>query len=64
MIEQQIEQSFIDKLTEQERIASCLSNLDALITAETQKLDALKLHKKGLMQKLFPAIDAKAEVEA
>ena len=39
---------------EQQRIASCLSNLDALLTAETQKLDALKTHKKGLMQQLFP----------
>ena len=40
--------------TEQQRIASCLSSLDALITAETQKLEALKTHKKGLMQQLFP----------
>ncbi len=39
---------------EQQRIASCLSSLDALITAETQKLKALKTHKKGLMQQLFP----------
>ena len=42
-------------LAEQHRIASCLSSLDALITAETQKLDAFKTHKKGLMQQLFPA---------
>jgi type I restriction enzyme S subunit len=41
---------------EQERIATCLSNLDALITAETQKLETLKTHKKGLMQQLFPAL--------
>ena len=27
---------------------------DALITAETQKLEALKTHKRGLMQQLFP----------
>lgn len=40
---------------EQQRIASCLSNLDSLITAETQKLEALKTHKKGLLQQLFPA---------
>ena len=40
---------------EQERIATCLSSLDALITAETQKHEALKTHKKGLMQQLFPA---------
>ena len=42
-------------LAEQHRIASCLSSLDTLITAETQKLDALKTHKKGLMQQLFPS---------
>ena len=43
---------------EQQRIASCLTNLDALITAETQKLEALKTHKKGLMQQLFPSPEA------
>jgi type I restriction enzyme S subunit len=42
-------------LPEQQRIASCLSSLDALFTAETQKLEALKTHKKGLMQQLFPS---------
>jgi type I restriction enzyme S subunit len=40
---------------EQERIATCLSSLDALITAETQKLETLKTHKRGLMQQLFPS---------
>jgi type I restriction enzyme S subunit len=44
-------------LPEQQRIASCLSSLDALITAESQKLEALKAHKKGLMQQLFPVMD-------
>jgi type I restriction enzyme S subunit len=43
--------------TEQQRIAACLSNLDALITAETQKYDAVKTHKKGLMQQLFPSLE-------
>jgi type I restriction enzyme S subunit len=41
---------------EQQRIASCLGSLDALITAETQKLEAHKTHKKGLMQQLFPSV--------
>ena len=40
---------------EQKKIASCLSSLDELINAHTLKLDALKDHKKGLMQQLFPA---------
>lgn len=44
--------------SEQHCIASCLSSLDALITAEVQKLEALKTHKKGLMQQLFPSPEA------
>lgn len=40
---------------EQQKIANCLSSLDNLITAETEKLDHLKDHKKGLLQQLFPA---------
>lgn len=39
---------------EQQKIAECLSTLDELIGAEGQKLDALKAHKKGLIQQLFP----------
>lgn len=41
-------------LGEQRKIAECLSTLDELIGAESRKLDALKAHKKGLMQQLFP----------
>lgn len=39
---------------EQIKIADYLSTLDALITAQGEKVDALKAHKKGLMQQLFP----------
>jgi type I restriction enzyme S subunit len=42
---------------EQQRIAECLSSLDDLITAETHKIEALKTHKKGLMQQLFPSLE-------
>lgn len=42
------------KLREQQRIADCLSFLDAQIAAETHQLAALKTHKQGLMQQLFP----------
>ncbi len=42
---------------EQERVAGYLGTLDELIYAQSQKIDALKTHKKGLMQQLFPALD-------
>ena len=40
---------------EQHRIADCLSSLDTQIAAESNQLAALKTHKQGLMQQLFPA---------
>ena len=43
---------------EQQRISSCLSSLDTVITTATQELEALKTHKKGLMQQLFPSAEA------
>ncbi|QYN48986.1 restriction endonuclease subunit S [Apibacter sp. ESL0432] len=48
---------FHTSFREQQKIASCLSSLDALITAQTEKIEQLKLHKKGLMQGLFPKIN-------
>lgn len=48
---------FPPKIKEQQKIASCLSTLDAFITAESEKIAQLKLHKKGLMQGLFPKIN-------
>lgn len=47
----------VPSLDEQVKISKCFSSLDDLITAETQKLVALKTHKAGLMQQLFPAMD-------
>jgi type I restriction enzyme S subunit len=43
------------KVSEQQRIADCLTSLDDLTAAQIHKLDALKTHKKGLMQQLFPS---------
>ena len=39
---------------EQQKIADCLSSLDDLIRAQGERIEALKQHKKGLMQQLFP----------
>ncbi|WP_419769090.1 MAG: restriction endonuclease subunit S [Candidatus Marinarcus sp.] len=41
-------------LEEQQKIADCLSSIDNLITAQSKKVEALKEHKKGLTQQLFP----------
>jgi type I restriction enzyme S subunit len=45
----------VPSIAEQERIAACLSSLDIQIAAQTEQLAALKTHKQGLMQQLFPA---------
>lgn len=39
---------------EQQKIAECLSSIDEEISAIKEKVEQLKVHKKGLMQKLFP----------
>ena len=43
------------ELKEQQKIVDCIFSLDELIEATAQKVGALKEHKKGLMQRLFPA---------
>ena len=45
---------YISSPLEQQKIADCLSSLDDLIEATNRKIEALKEHKKGLMQRLFP----------
>lgn len=49
---------FIPRKAEQQHIASCLASFDTLITTATQELETLKTHKKGLMQQLFPSVEA------
>jgi type I restriction enzyme S subunit len=44
----------LPQVAERQRIASCLSSLDELIAAQSIRIEALKSHKKGLMQQLFP----------
>jgi type I restriction enzyme S subunit len=46
----------VPKTEEQQKIASCLSSLDDLINSQSQKIETLKLHKKGLLQGLFPPV--------
>lgn len=48
----------VPKPEEQQEIADCLSSLDAMISAQAERFDALKTHKKWLMQQLFPSIEA------
>lgn len=48
---------YLPKIDEQQKIADCLSSIDELITAQSEKIEALKSHKKGLMQQLFPSMD-------
>ena len=49
-----IKMAFPANPEEQQKIADCLSSLDEVIELEAKKLEALKAHKKGLMQQLFP----------
>ena len=45
-------------MAEQKKIADCLTSLNNTITAEIEKLDALKTHRKGLLLQLFPYADS------
>lgn len=44
----------IPNLAEQQKIAACLSSFDELIQNESNKLEAYKQYKDGLLQQLFP----------
>lgn len=41
---------------EQQKIADCLGSLDGMLATQSQKVEDLKAHKKGLMQQLFPSV--------
>ena len=51
----EVEIFFPKSKPEQQKIAATLTSLDNLIAAENEKLEALKAHKRGLLQQLFPA---------
>lgn len=48
----------VPSVQEQQKIASVLSSVDDLIKAESDKIEKLKIHKKGLLQGLFPKIES------
>ena len=48
----------VPRPAEQHRIADCLSMLEARLAAQVQKLNALKTHKQGLLQQLFPPLQS------
>jgi type I restriction enzyme S subunit len=47
---------YLPTLPEQQRIAELLTAMDEQIAAQSETVAALKVHKKGLMQQLFPSI--------
>lgn len=42
---------------EQQKIVECLSEVDTMIEEQSNKVEQLKKHKKGLMQGLFPSLE-------
>lgn len=48
---------FIPERKEQKAIAECLSSVDDLIIAKARKVASLKVHRRALLQQLFPVVD-------
>lgn len=48
---------YFPKTEEQQKIADCLSEIDTIIAEQSNKVEQLKAHKKGLMQGLFPSLE-------
>lgn len=44
------------EVEEQKKIANCLSEIDVIIAEQSNKVERLKAHKKGLLQGLFPSL--------
>jgi type I restriction enzyme S subunit len=47
----------VPRPAEQQRIAECLLLMDEMLTGQSQKVEVLKAHKKGLLQQLFPSME-------
>ena len=54
---EKVELKIPKSIAEQQKVADTLSSIDNLINAQSQKIETLKLHKKGLLQGLFPDIN-------
>ena len=48
---------YFPKAEEQQKISDFLSEIDTLIKEQSNKVEQLKAHKKGLMQGLFPSLE-------
>lgn len=48
---------YFPKQGEQKKIADCLSKIDIMLTEQSNKVEQLKRHKKGLLQGLFPVFE-------
>ncbi len=46
---------------EQRRITACLASLDVQIGQRSERLDALGMHKQGLLQQLFPSLEGREQ---
>lgn len=52
--QQKLKIFYPNKIEEQQKVADAFSSLNALIAAQAEKIEQLQMHKKGLMQSLFP----------
>ena len=52
--------AYFPSRNEQQKIADCLGSLDDLIAAAGGRVGALRQHKQGLMQQLFPSLEAES----
>lgn len=48
----------VPEADEQQKIIDCIFSIDDLITKQKEKIESMKTHKKGLMQQLFPSVEA------
>jgi type I restriction enzyme S subunit len=50
-------QILIPTAEEQKKIVDFLSELELLLKSQSERIESLKFHKKGLLQQLFPQLD-------